>query len=254
MLPTRRARGNKLKETTQKELWRMMQQQPLPLCVAKSRDCAKAWLLAAGLPEIVEPVVNLEIWEESVARVDIGNPRRTTIALHGMLETYQQLSVAVAIAVALGVLEQTPAVDLVCEALSSTDEMYPDYPAMRLLCVFCMIKGGLSREFASRAEASLYAAHKDPRLYTLHAQKLSKKHTITAILCGETDPEDAWHYVSGSKTNEVEDDGLQTESLLVCGACGQNKVAYFQKQTRSADEPLTTFCRCSACGKRWKFC
>jgi len=40
---------------------------------------------------------------------------------------------------------------------------------------------------------------------------------------------------------------------LRCGKCGQNKVAYSQAQTRSADEPMTTFCECTVCGNRWKF-
>ena len=40
---------------------------------------------------------------------------------------------------------------------------------------------------------------------------------------------------------------------LQCGKCGQKKVSYSQAQTRSADEPMTTFCECLACGNRWKF-
>ncbi|MCJ1339676.1 RNA polymerase II elongation factor [Bachmanniomyces sp. S44760] len=40
---------------------------------------------------------------------------------------------------------------------------------------------------------------------------------------------------------------------LTCGKCGQKKVSYSQAQTRSADEPMTTFCECLNCGKRWKF-
>ena len=43
---------------------------------------------------------------------------------------------------------------------------------------------------------------------------------------------------------------------LKCGKCGQKKVSYSQAQTRSADEPMTTFCECTVCGNRWKvgFC
>ncbi|KAF3013481.1 RNA polymerase II elongation factor [Neopestalotiopsis sp. 37M] len=40
---------------------------------------------------------------------------------------------------------------------------------------------------------------------------------------------------------------------LQCGNCKQKKVSYSQAQTRSADEPMTTFCECMNCGKRWKF-
>ena len=39
---------------------------------------------------------------------------------------------------------------------------------------------------------------------------------------------------------------------LKCGKCGQRKVSYSQAQTRSADEPMTTFCECTVCGNRWK--
>lgn len=38
-----------------------------------------------------------------------------------------------------------------------------------------------------------------------------------------------------------------------CGKCKERKVSYYQLQTRSADEPLTTFCTCEVCGNRWKF-
>lgn len=41
---------------------------------------------------------------------------------------------------------------------------------------------------------------------------------------------------------------------FVCGKCKQRQVSYYQMQTRSADEPLTTFCTCEKCGNRWKFC
>lgn len=41
---------------------------------------------------------------------------------------------------------------------------------------------------------------------------------------------------------------------FVCGKCKKREVSYYQMQTRSADEPLTTFCTCENCGNRWKFC
>ncbi|XP_078598783.1 transcription elongation factor A protein 1-like [Branchiostoma floridae x Branchiostoma japonicum] len=47
--------------------------------------------------------------------------------------------------------------------------------------------------------------------------------------------------------------GTQTD-LLKCGKCKKRNVTYNQVQTRSADEPMTTFCYCNECGNRWKFC
>lgn len=42
-------------------------------------------------------------------------------------------------------------------------------------------------------------------------------------------------------------------SSLQCGKCKEKKVSYTQAQTRSADEPMTTFCTCTVCGHKWKF-
>lgn len=38
-----------------------------------------------------------------------------------------------------------------------------------------------------------------------------------------------------------------------CFKCRTNKTVYFQMQTRSSDEPMTTFVNCLECGNRWKF-
>ncbi|CAG8558334.1 11227_t:CDS:2, partial [Paraglomus occultum] len=37
-----------------------------------------------------------------------------------------------------------------------------------------------------------------------------------------------------------------------CGKCGNRKCTYYQMQTRSADEPMTTFVTCTICNNRWK--
>lgn len=42
--------------------------------------------------------------------------------------------------------------------------------------------------------------------------------------------------------------------LLQCGKCRKKNCTYNQVQTRSADEPMTTFVLCNECGNRWKFC
>ncbi|CDF35808.1 unnamed protein product [Chondrus crispus] len=41
--------------------------------------------------------------------------------------------------------------------------------------------------------------------------------------------------------------------MFKCGKCKQRKCTYYQMQTRSADEPLTTFVSCVHCGNHWRF-
>uniref|UniRef100_A0A0N8ESV4 Transcription elongation factor n=1 Tax=Heterocephalus glaber TaxID=10181 RepID=A0A0N8ESV4_HETGA len=48
--------------------------------------------------------------------------------------------------------------------------------------------------------------------------------------------------------------GGTTTDLLQCSKCKKKNCTYNQMQTRSADEPMTTFVLCNECGHRWKFC
>lgn len=46
---------------------------------------------------------------------------------------------------------------------------------------------------------------------------------------------------------EVTDDGM-----FKCNKCKSMKTVYYQMQTRSADEPMTTYVTCTNCGSKWK--
>ena len=92
------------------------------------------------------------------------------------------------------------------------------------------------------------------------------------VLSGEISPERfvvMTHEELKSAERRAEDEKIQKENMdmamvaqaersisssLQCGKCGQRKVSYSQAQTRSADEPMTTFCECTVCGNRWKVC
>ncbi|EIN06825.1 transcription elongation factor [Punctularia strigosozonata HHB-11173 SS5] len=51
----------------------------------------------------------------------------------------------------------------------------------------------------------------------------------------------------GAEEQQAETDAFQ------CSRCKQRKCRYRQAQTRSADEPMTTFVTCTVCNNRWKF-
>ncbi|KAI9757989.1 MAG: hypothetical protein M4579_003225 [Chaenotheca gracillima] len=71
-----------------------------------------------------------------------------------------------------------------------------------------------------------------------------------------------------SDERRAEDEKMQKENMnkamvaqaeksvsasLTCPKCHERKVSYTQAQTRSADEPMTTFAECLVCGTRWRF-
>ena len=70
-----------------------------------------------------------------------------------------------------------------------------------------------------------------PERWQSHTDKLNKEAKL-----GST------HYSAGQGTSD----------LFFCGKCKNRKTTYYQLQTRSADEPLTSFISCSVCGNHWK--
>lgn len=43
------------------------------------------------------------------------------------------------------------------------------------------------------------------------------------------------------------------EGVLKCGKCGNSRTFSYTKQTRSADEPMTTFATCMTCKHKWTY-
>lgn len=81
-----------------------------------------------------------------------------------------------------------------------------------------------------------------------------------AKMTAEEMASDSMKNLRAKYTKEAIDDhqmaktGGTTTDLFKCGKCGKSNCTYNQVQTRSADEPMTTFVLCNECGNRWKFC
>jgi transcription elongation factor S-II len=89
----------------------------------------------------------------------------------------------------------------------------------------------LSGEIKSRTVASLTATGMDPT--GRHAQAIQARQEKQSNMFAKKMEED----FSG---------------IFKCGKCRSSKTTYYQMQTRSADEPMTTFVTCHNCQKRWK--
>ena len=77
---------------------------------------------------------------------------------------------------------------------------------------------------------------------------------IAYITQHEMNP-DRWHDIILKQKKTIINDGKETKlsSEFVCFKCKKNNCSHYQLQTRSADEPMTTFISCNDCGNRWKF-
>lgn len=74
------------------------------------------------------------------------------------------------------------------------------------------------------------------------AEMASEERRATDLLLQETNLKN---------TKAAQDTSAETDQFK-CGRCKQRKCKYYQLQTRSADEPMTTFVTCINCNNRWK--
>ena len=58
-----------------------------------------------------------------------------------------------------------------------------------------------------------------------------------------------FHATNAMKEHSMNDN---FKGMFKCSKCKSDKTTYYQMQTRSADEPMTTFVTCHNCSKRWK--
>lgn len=80
-------------------------------------------------------------------------------------------------------------------------------------------------------------------------------HELAFMSCDRLFPE-AWNEIITKEMlrtkSAYESSQVSMTDQMRCGKCKKNKISYYELQTRSADEPLTTFYNCLLCGHRWK--
>lgn len=97
---------------------------------------------------------------------------------------------------------------------------------------------------------------KNERLFKRLISKEFKPYEIATMNHQYSFPE-KWKELLDEKTKrdrylyEINKEMASTQHT--CGRCHKNQTTYYQLQTRSADEPMTTFVTCLNCGNRWKF-
>jgi len=85
--------------------------------------------------------------------------------------------------------------------------------------------------------------------------KKIKIHEIAFMTHHEMRPE-KWKKLIDDK--KIRDENKYTPKIeastdnFTCWKCKSKKCTYYQLQTRSADEPMTTFVTCLSCGQRWR--
>ncbi len=66
---------------------------------------------------------------------------------------------------------------------------------------------------------------------------------------------DKWQYFIKKKEYiEQKENNISYSNAYKCYKCGESKAKVTQAQTRSADEPMTTFVTCMVCQNTFKFC
>jgi len=100
---------------------------------------------------------------------------------------------------------------------------------------------------------SIYLNTKE--IILLLKEKKIKPHEIGKMTHQEMSP-DKWQKMIEEK--KIRDENKYAPKLeastdnFTCRKCKSKECSYYQLQTRSADEPMTTFVTCLKCGSRWK--
>ena len=109
--------------------------------------------------------------------------------------------------------------------------------------------------YTERLRTVLFNLKNNKELLNRIKNKEIKAHNLAFMNHQEMDPE-RWKPLIEDK--KIRDKNMYNPQIdantdnFTCGKCKSNRCSYYQLQTRSADEPMTTFVTCIDCGNRWK--
>ena len=102
---------------------------------------------------------------------------------------------------------------------------------------------------------TVYVNLKNQNMQDMINSKQIKAHTLAFMTHQEMQP-DKWNALI--QEEKIRDENKYEAKIeastddFTCWKCKSKKCTYYQLQTRSADEPMTTFVSCLDCGNRWK--
>ena len=109
--------------------------------------------------------------------------------------------------------------------------------------------------YIQKLKSIIYNLSNNNLLYSLINKKF-KAHEIAFMSHQELIP-DIWSELIEEK--KIKDENKFSPKIeastddFTCSKCKSKKCTFYQLQTRSADEPMTTFVTCINCGNRWRF-
>ena len=130
-------------------------------------------------------------------------------------------------------------------SLSWTSELFQDAYAAKARSIYANLKADSyiqNKNLISRLKDRDFLPHELPfitkeSLFPEAWQEIIEKERLRS--------KEAYEIKQAAMTDQIK-----------CGHCikkgWKSRITYFEKQIRSADEPITTFYKCHTCGHRWK--
>lgn len=109
--------------------------------------------------------------------------------------------------------------------------------------------------YIDRLRSIMMNLRRDKALLERVQSKKVKAHVVAFMTHQDMSP-DKWQELIDEK--KIRDENRYAPKLdantdnFTCRRCKSKRCSYYQLQTRSADEPMTTFVTCIDCGNRWK--